>query len=640
MFEAVDLSDLPAGAIKWAERVNDRLSSTSVRLVTYQLVAVCMMLFRALGEPDDVHVPAGGTVLGDEAGLGKTVQGIVFAAMLQSELLRRGHLLHPVLIVVPSNGVLQQWIEWMRIFFNNDIAVLSGTKRHALDHTGIRAFIVTSSTMAHDFTNRSDFYLNPHTKMVQKKPWPDQSDIDAVYESRLFKTAEARDAMAERLRNLAKDRKTAQDQLSIIYRRALEFITIVDEAHMVGCELTPHKSSEFLADCKVDKISWWAVLKTRSIVTCPMTATPMQNTSSSVLGALAMANPTMSIRLPMTKEMMSAVIRRSSGRVAQQLLAAGRCPPAVAFVNHDEPCDNVLHLKMLDDIDREIASAQAASSVDGRSTFALFAAIQKATQASLLFSIFDSSTGKLAKEVAALENGRPNFTNIEQKINRTLYRHFKNISAPPAIIACAYVEGCERLKRVIEATNQLHLWPNDRQLRVHIYSGNLSAKERARVLEQFGALEVDVLIMTPQSGGTGLNLAAASLMIVVGCGWNAAAEHQMRQRIVRYGSPHKSVTIVRVSLAHSIPSWMAKVAADKQLIAQDLLGGEANEPVYGGDECFHPSATRNSFKAMARQLVGNLKTLSLERHKTFRAKELAAVSVTAAEPEAKRQRVN
>lgn len=650
MFEAVELAELPAGAAKWADRVNVRLAAAKVSLVTYQLVAVCMMLFRALGEPDDVRGPgeAGlvGTVLADEAGLGKTVQGIVFAAMVQSELLRRGCQLYPVLIVVPTNGVLRQWVEWMRRFFDY-IVILSNADRHTIGHDGVKAFIITASTLAHDFTNRSAYYLDPHTKLVQNKPWPDQSDIDAVYASQRFKTDTAREAMATSMRDLAAARQRAQHQRSVVYRRGLQFISLIDEAHTVGCELQPHKSSISLDDCKSPKICWWATIKIPSVVRCPMTATPMQNTNRSVLAVTVMANPSMPVRLPVSDAVMASVIRRSGRRVDRQLTAAGLCPPTVTFDVCDVTCDNERQLQVLDDIDKKIANAQARSSHEGQATFELFAAIQQAIQASLFFSIFDPVTGKLAMDIPALVDGRPNFTNVEQRMNRTLNAHFTNPAAAPVIIACAYVEGCERLRRVIEATNELQLWPANKQLRVRIYTGKLSIKDREQVLDLFGSGHVDVLIMTPSSGGTGLNLAAASLMIVFGCGWNAAAEHQMRQRIVRFGSPHKSVRIVRVSLAYSISSWMAKVAADKQVVAQDLLGGEDDEPVYGGDECFHTIETRTSFKMMARQLVGNIKELAANRRGAYLRRKAADENKAkpsngaeaVGEPAAKRQRI-
>lgn len=634
IFKAIDLESLPDGAAKWADRVNVFLDNTTVRLVTYQLSAVCLMLFRALGDPDldTFDVPAVGTVLGDEAGLGKTVQAIVFAAMLQAELLRRGHPLYPVLIIVPSNGVLEQWLEWMRIFFHDSVATLSGAERHLLDYDNVRAFIATAATVSLDFNLRSRCFLNPHTRVVQEKPWPDQDDIDAVRMSRAFKTDKARQDMIDKLTTLANGRKKAakKRQRSLVYQSRERFITIIDEAHTTGCEIKPRKnhSGPLTDNFKEGKLSFRAVVKIPSIVTCPLTATPLQNTNGSVLSVLIMANlSATAVELPVTVEMMANVIRRTPGTVHRQLKDANRSPPDVEFSVLGVPCDSERQLAALDTIDRQIAEAQAKTVSDGTSTFVLFAAIQSAIKASLFFNIFDAETAKLTPDVPVqIDDAGPTLSNIEQKINRTLRRHFSGPLAAPAIIACSYIEGCNRLKRVIEANNQLRLWDDEKQLRVQLYNGDLPQCDRARVLQLFAKNEVDVLIMTPQSGGTGLNLAAASLMIVVGCGWNAAAEHQMRQRIVRFGSPHKMVRIVRVALDNSISSWMAKVAADKQAMAQELLGGPDDEPVYGGDECFYSTGTMKSFRAMARQLVQNLKKLAANRRADFMAKSIGAAA--------------
>ncbi|MBT2506922.1 hypothetical protein J7I98_13670 [Streptomyces sp. ISL-98] len=103
-----------------------------------------------------------------------------------------------------------------------------------------------------------------------------------------------------------------------------------------------------------------------------------------------------------------------------------------------------------------------------------------------------------------------------------------------------------------------------------IFDGSLSPQQRTTVLDAFKATTGGVLILTPQSGGVGLDLTHANHVIHYNRLWNPAAEQQANDRVHRIGQK-RDVTIHYLVTANSIEERITAILRRKRDMAAALL---------------------------------------------------------------------
>jgi SNF2 family DNA or RNA helicase len=102
------------------------------------------------------------------------------------------------------------------------------------------------------------------------------------------------------------------------------------------------------------------------------------------------------------------------------------------------------------------------------------------------------------------------------------------------------------------------------------YHGKLNTCERAQILQQFQNDDhVNVLLMTIQSGGVGLDLTVANNCIILDPCWNNAIENQAIDRIYRIGQ-HKPVQVHQLYINDSIETWVNKLKKEKKIIDEEF----------------------------------------------------------------------
>jgi len=106
---------------------------------------------------------------------------------------------------------------------------------------------------------------------------------------------------------------------------------------------------------------------------------------------------------------------------------------------------------------------------------------------------------------------------------------------------------------------------------VNCYHGGLSRGARDHMVEEFQSREgPGVLVLSLKAGGTGLNLTAASHVVLYDRWWNPAVEDQARDRVWRIGQT-KTVICHRLICPGTIDERVEEVVAGKREIANIVL---------------------------------------------------------------------
>ena len=108
-------------------------------------------------------------------------------------------------------------------------------------------------------------------------------------------------------------------------------------------------------------------------------------------------------------------------------------------------------------------------------------------------------------------------------------------------------------------------------LPIACYHGGLSRGARDRMVEEFQAKETaGAMVLSLKAGGTGLNLTAASHVVLYDRWWNPAVEDQARDRVWRIGQT-STVVCHRLVCPGTVDERVEEVVAGKRQIADMVL---------------------------------------------------------------------
>ncbi len=107
--------------------------------------------------------------------------------------------------------------------------------------------------------------------------------------------------------------------------------------------------------------------------------------------------------------------------------------------------------------------------------------------------------------------------------------------------------------------------------KVNCYHGGLSRGARDKMVSEFQALdEAGAMVLSLKAGGTGLNLTAASHVVLYDRWWNPAVEDQARDRVWRIGQKN-TVICHRLVCPGTVDERVEEVVAGKRRIAEMVL---------------------------------------------------------------------
>jgi SNF2 family DNA or RNA helicase len=129
--------------------------------------------------------------------------------------------------------------------------------------------------------------------------------------------------------------------------------------------------------------------------------------------------------------------------------------------------------------------------------------------------------------------------------------------------------------------------------RVCMLTGSTAAAARRDEVDRFQRGEADVFLISLKAGGTGLNLTAASEVVLIDPWWNPAVEDQAADRAHRIGQTH-AVTIYRLVARETLEDSILQLHDRKRDVAGAVLDGTGSAGVIPVEELLSllQSATR------------------------------------------------
>ncbi|NLF24009.1 MAG: DEAD/DEAH box helicase [Lentisphaerae bacterium] len=112
--------------------------------------------------------------------------------------------------------------------------------------------------------------------------------------------------------------------------------------------------------------------------------------------------------------------------------------------------------------------------------------------------------------------------------------------------------------------------------------GSTPLGQRAEAVSRFQRGEGDLFLISLKAGGTGLNLTAASFVILLDPWWNPAVEMQAADRAHRIGQ-RQPVTIYRLVTTDTVEERVVELHARKRAMAEDLLEGTGDTRLSSAD---------------------------------------------------------
>ena len=119
----------------------------------------------------------------------------------------------------------------------------------------------------------------------------------------------------------------------------------------------------------------------------------------------------------------------------------------------------------------------------------------------------------------------------------------------------------------------------------YVMDGKTPVDNRYKMVKEFQGdnSKYTTMFMTTKVGGVGLNLTAASVVIIADPSWNPAADKQASFRAYRFGQ-HKPVTIIRLIANNTIQTKLYNQAAHKDLCSSRIVDSRDVDRQFTADQ--------------------------------------------------------
>lgn len=106
--------------------------------------------------------------------------------------------------------------------------------------------------------------------------------------------------------------------------------------------------------------------------------------------------------------------------------------------------------------------------------------------------------------------------------------------------------------------------------------GSVSSKKRIELVNKFNSDNTNVFLITLKSGGTGLNLTSADVVIHLDLWWNPQVENQATDRAHRIGQKNV-VEVIKLICKGTIEERILELQQKKKVLSDSLLEGQTFE---------------------------------------------------------------
>lgn len=118
---------------------------------------------------------------------------------------------------------------------------------------------------------------------------------------------------------------------------------------------------------------------------------------------------------------------------------------------------------------------------------------------------------------------------------------------------------------------------NNAKIRTYMIDGSVPAKTRIEMVDNFNKNDdIKVFLIMLKSGGTGLNLASADVVIHLDLWWNPQAENQATDRAHRIGQTN-TVEVIRLITKGTIEEKILELQNKKRILSDKLIDGEIRD---------------------------------------------------------------
>lgn len=167
---------------------------------------------------------------------------------------------------------------------------------------------------------------------------------------------------------------------------------------------------------------------------------------------------------------------------------------------------------------------------------------------------------------------------IDPKI---LYENFKGISSKIENLMKVVKEVIENGHKILlftsfkKALDIVRCEFNNNGISSYTIDGSVSSKKRMELVNKFNSDDTNVFLIMLKSGGTGLNLTSADVVIHLDLWWNPQAENQATDRTHRIGQT-KTVEVIKLVANGTIEEKILDLQKKKQLLSDKLI--ESDNP--------------------------------------------------------------
>ena len=115
------------------------------------------------------------------------------------------------------------------------------------------------------------------------------------------------------------------------------------------------------------------------------------------------------------------------------------------------------------------------------------------------------------------------------------------------------------------------------KIKTFMIDGSVPSKDRMKLVDEFNNNDdVKVFLIMLKSGGTGLNLASADVVIHLDLWWNPQAENQATDRAHRIGQKN-TVEVIHLITKGTIEEKILELQTKKRLLSDKLIDGEKRD---------------------------------------------------------------
>ena len=130
-------------------------------------------------------------------------------------------------------------------------------------------------------------------------------------------------------------------------------------------------------------------------------------------------------------------------------------------------------------------------------------------------------------------------------------------------------------KKVIDKVKVMF---NKESITSYMIAGDVKSKTRMELVDKFNEDDTNCFLITLGSGGTGLNLTSADVVIHLDIWWNPQVENQATDRAHRIGQKNK-VTVIKLVTKGTVEERILELQNKKKILSDNLIEGKADSEV-------------------------------------------------------------